>query len=125
MTLVLVLVGGALGAPVRYLVDRWVSARHDSVLPWGTFTVNMAGSFILGVIAATVVVRGGPGWLLTVAGTGFCGALTTFSTFGYETFRLVEDGAWRQAAASVVGSVVVGMGAVTVGWAAGSALGSP
>jgi CrcB protein len=57
VTLVLVLVGGALGAPVRYLVDRWVSARHDSVLPWGTFTVNMAGSFILGVIAAIVVVR--------------------------------------------------------------------
>ena len=49
------------------------------MLPWGTFTVNMAGSFILGVIAA-IVVRGGPGWLLTVAGTGFCGALTTFST---------------------------------------------
>ena len=124
MTLVLVLVGGALGAPVRYLVDRWVSARHDSVLPWGTFTVNMAGSFILGVIAAVVVVRGGPGWLLTVAGTGFCGALTTFSTFGYETVRLVEDGAWRQAAGTVLGSVTVGMGAVIAGWAAGSALGS-
>lgn len=124
MTLVLVLVGGALGAPVRYLVDRWVSARHDSVLPWGTFTVNMAGSFILGVIAAIVVVRGGPGWLLTVAGTGFCGALTTFSTFGYETVRLVEDGAWRQAAGTVLGSVTVGMGAVIAGWAAGSALGS-
>lgn len=123
MTLVLVLVGGALGAPVRYLVDRWVSARHDSVLPWGTFTVNMAGSFILGVIAA-IVVRGGPGWLLTVAGTGFCGALTTFSTFGYETMRLVEDGAWRQAAGTVIGSVTVGMGAVIAGWAAGSALGS-
>jgi len=124
VTLVLVLVGGALGAPVRYLVDRWVSARHDSVLPWGTFTVNMAGSFILGVIAAIVVVRGGPGWLLTVAGTGFCGALTTFSTFGYETMRLVEDGAWRQAAGTVIGSVTVGMGAVIAGWAAGSALGS-
>lgn len=124
MTLVLVLIGGALGAPVRYLVDRWVSARHDSVLPWGTFTVNMAGSFILGVIAAIVVVRGGPGWLLTVAGTGFCGALTTFSTFGYETMRLVEDGAWRQAAGTVIGSVTVGMGAVIAGWAAGSALGS-
>jgi CrcB protein len=124
VTLVLVLIGGALGAPVRYLVDRWVSARHDSVLPWGTFTVNMAGSFILGVIAAIVVVRGGPGWLLTVAGTGFCGALTTFSTFGYETMRLVEDGAWRQAAGTVIGSVTVGMGAVIAGWAAGSALGS-
>ena len=84
----------------------------------------MAGSFILGVIAAIVVVRGGPGWLLTVAGTGFCGALTTFSTFGYETMRLVEDGAWRQAAGTVIGSVTVGMGAVIAGWAAGSALGS-
>ncbi|MFN8085304.1 MAG: fluoride efflux transporter CrcB [Dermatophilaceae bacterium] len=124
MTLVLVLLGGALGAPVRYLVDRWVSTRHDSVLPWGTFTVNVAGSFTLGVIGAFVVVHGGPGWLLTVGGTGFCGALTTFSTFGYETVRLVEDGAWRQAAGTVIGSVVVGMGAVLAGWAAGSALGS-
>ena len=50
-----------------------VSTRHDSVLPWGTFTVNVAGPFTLGVIGAFVVVHGGPGWLLTVGGTGFCG----------------------------------------------------
>lgn len=111
-----------MGAPVRYLVDRWVSARHDSGLPWGTFTVNMAGSFVLGVLAGAVTTHGGPSWLLTLVGTGFCGALTTFSTFGYQTVRLVEDGSWREAATSVVGSLVVGMGAVSVGWVAGSAL---
>ena len=125
MTLLLVILGGAVGAPLRYLTDQAVNARHASVFPFGTLAVNATGSLVLGFVAGLASVHAVPAWVLALLGTGFCGALTTFSTFGYETFRLVEDGAWRQAAASVVGSVVVGMGAVTVGWAAGSALGSP
>lgn len=119
MTLALVVLGGAVGAPLRYLTDLLIAARHDSLLPWGTLTVNVVGSFVLGAVAGTVTATGGPEWLLTLAGTGFCGALTTFSTFGFETFRLVEDGAWVEALVNVILSVAAGMVAVVAGWALG------
>ena len=85
MTVVLVLIGGALGAPLRYLTDLLVQARHDSILPWGTLTVNVVGSFVLGAVAAAVAVAGAPSWLMTLLGTGFCGALTTYSSFAVHT----------------------------------------
>ena len=111
MTVLLVLIGGALGAPVRY-----------SVLPWGTFVVNAAGSLVLGATAGGVAAAGGPHWLLTLVGTGFCGALTTFSTFSFETVRLAEEGALGAAAINVAGSVVVGAAACAAGWSVASAL---
>jgi fluoride exporter len=117
MTVLLVLLGGAVGAPARYLTDLAVQRRHDSELPWGTGTVNVVGSFVLGIVAAS-----GPGWLVTLAGTGFCGALTTFSTFGYETVRLAEEGETAAALWNVVGSLVAGLAAAALGWALGSAL---
>jgi CrcB protein len=117
MTVVLVLVGGAVGAPLRYLTDLFVQARHDSVLPWGTLTVNVVGSLVLGGLASAVVTAGAPAWLLTLAGTGFCGALTTFSTFGFETVRLLEDGSWFEALTNMAVSLTVGMAAVAAGWA--------
>ncbi len=116
MTLVLALVGGAIGAPLRYLTDLFVQARHDSVFPWGTLSVNAVGSLLLGVLAGAVSEAGAPEWLLTLGGTGFCGALTTFSTFGFETVRLIEDGSWVAALANVTLSVAVGLVAVAVGW---------
>jgi len=122
VTALLVLLGGAVGAPVRYLTDQWVQTRHDTVLPWGTFTVNIAGSLILGLVAGAASTGAFPAWGLTLAGTGFCGALTTFSTFGYETLRLVETGSWRTAFLNVVGSLAIGLGACAVGWAVGTAL---
>ena len=111
MTVLLVLVGGAVGAPLRYLTDVTVQRLHGTAFPWGTWTVNVAGSFVLGVVVAS-----GPGWLVTLAGTGFCGALTTFSTFGYETVRLVEDGAWLAASLNVVASLAVGLAACALAW---------
>jgi CrcB protein len=117
MTVLLVLLGGAVGAPARYLTDLAVQRRHDTELPWGTWTVNVLGSFVLGIVAAS-----GPGWLVTLAGTGFCGALTTFSTFGYETVRLTEEGETAAAVWNVVGSLVAGLAAAALGWALGSAL---
>ena len=122
MTVLLVLLGGALGAPVRYVVDLMVQSRHDSVLPWGTFVVNAAGSLVLGATAGGVAAAGGPDWVLTLAGTGFCGALTTFSTFSFETVRLAEEGALRAAAINVAGSVVVGAAACAAGWSVATAL---
>lgn len=110
MTLLLVVLGGAVGAPLRYLADRFVQARHDSAFPWGTFVVNVAGSFLLGALLA-----GASGHVVALLGTGFCGALTTYSTFGYETVRLVEEGAYRPALANVIGSIAAGLAAAFAG----------
>ncbi|HYH34914.1 MAG TPA: fluoride efflux transporter CrcB [Nocardioides sp.] len=111
MTLLLVLVGGAVGASVRLLVDGWVTARTGGGLPWGTVTVNTVGSFLLGLVAAA-----GPAWLVTLAGAGFCGALTTFSTFSFETLRLLERRRPVPALLNAAGSVVVTLVAVAAGW---------
>ncbi|WP_151082286.1 fluoride efflux transporter CrcB [Nocardioides cynanchi] len=119
MTVLLVLLGGAVGAPTRYLTDLAVQRLHGTVFPWGTWSVNVVGSLVLGVVAGASP----PAWLLTLVGTGFCGALTTFSTFGFETVRLVEDGDHAAAAWNVVGSLAVGLAAVTVGWVVGNGLG--
>ena len=115
--LLLVALGGAVGAPARYLTDRWVSARTDG-FPWGTITVNVVGSLLLGVLAGFA--GGTASWLLTLAGTGFCGALTTFSTFSYETVRLVEEGRSRTAVANVALSLLVGLTACAAGYALGA-----
>jgi CrcB protein len=122
VTVVLVLVGGAIGAPTRYLADLLVQSRHDSVFPWGTFSVNVIGSFVLGAVAASAAHGGVPAWVLTLVGTGFCGALTTFSTFGFETVRLVEEGSFTEALLNVVVSLVVGVAACVGGWALFAAL---
>ena len=122
MTVLLVLIGGALGAPVRYVVDLMVQSRHDSVLPWGTFVVNAGGSLVLGATAGGVAAADGPHWLVTLVGTGFCGALTTFSTFSFETVRLAEEGALAAAVVNVAGSVVVGAAACAAGWSVATAL---
>ncbi|MEU8384241.1 fluoride efflux transporter CrcB [Streptosporangium sp. NPDC048865] len=110
-----VLLGGAVGAPLRYLTDRAVQARHDTVFPWGTFTVNVTGSLILGLLTGAALSGAvGPGVQLLL-GTGFCGALTTYSTFSYETLRLAETGAILFAVLNVVASIVAGLGAVFLG----------
>ena len=109
MIILAVLAGGMIGAPARYLADRLVQARHDSVFPWGTFAVNMAGSFVLGFLLGAQRHLGLPPVLFALLGTGFCGGLTTFSTFGYETLRLLEDGAIGEAGVNVIGSLAVGV----------------
>lgn len=118
MTLLLVLVGGAVGAPLRYLTDLFVQSRHDSVYPWGTFTVNVVGSALLGLIAGATATSAMPSWVLALVGTGFCGSLTTFSTFGFETVRLFEEGSFAEASLSAGLSLAVGLVAAFGGWAA-------
>jgi fluoride exporter len=122
VTAVLVILGAAVGAPIRYLADRAVQARHDSVFPWGTFTVNVAGSFVLGLLIRGTAVHAVPGSLNTLLGTGFCGALTTYSTFGYETVRLLEERVRAYAVFNVAASVVAGLGAAFCGAAVAAAL---
>ena len=111
MTVLLVALGAAIGAPLRYLTDRAIQARHDSVFPWGTLTVNVVGSLLLGLLTG---LPAGPA-VAALVGTGFCGALTTYSTFSYETLRLIQDGARFYAAANVVASIVAGLGAAYCG----------
>lgn len=115
MTVLLVLLGGALGAPLRYAADLAVQSRHDSVFPWGTFAVNAVGSFVLGLVAGAADVASAPSWVLTFVGTGLCGALTTYSTFGYETVRLLQDGAHWTALANALGSLATGLVACLLG----------
>jgi CrcB protein len=111
-------VGAAIGAPARYLSDRAVQARQDSVFPWGTLTVNMVGSLVLGYLTA-LTTHLSPALTGTV-GIGFCGALTTYSTFSFETLRLLEIGAWFYAVTNVAISLLGGLGAVGLGWTLGT-----
>lgn len=122
MNWLLVIAGAAVGAPLRYLTDRAVQRRHDTVFPWGTFAVNVAGCLILGVLAGAVSYGAASHSVQLLVGTGLCGALTTYSTFSYETMRLAESGAKFFAAANVVASVVAGLGAVLVGLTVAEAL---
>jgi fluoride exporter len=122
VNLFLVIAGAAVGAPLRYLSDRAIQTRHDTVFPWGTFTVNVLGSLMLGIIAGAVTAGGASPQVQLALGTGFCGALTTYSTFSYETLRLLEDDARLFAAANVVASIVAGLGAAFLGVAISQAI---
>jgi CrcB protein len=118
MTVVLIVLGAAVGAPLRYLADRAVQARHETVFPWGTLAVNVSGSALLGFLAALPA----GGAVMALAGTGLCGALTTYSTLGYETVRLVEEGARFHAVANALASIVAGLGAAYCGAALAQAV---
>ena len=120
MTAVLVFLGAAAGAPLRYLTDRLVRARHDTPFPWGTVTVNVVGSLVLGALAGAGTALPHP--VHALVGTGFCGALTTYSTFSHETLRLAEQQAWRHAAVNVVVTIGAGFGAAALAYATTAAL---
>lgn len=115
MNWLLVIVGAVVGAPLRYLTDRAVQLRHDTVFPWGTFVVNVMGSFVLGLLTAAASAGHASPHVQLLLGTGLCGALTTYSTFSYETLRLTETGAGFYAAANVIASLVAGLGAAFAG----------
>ncbi|MFF8034439.1 MULTISPECIES: fluoride efflux transporter CrcB [unclassified Streptomyces] len=115
MNWLLVVAGAMVGAPLRYLTDRAVRARHDTLFPWGTFTVNVVGCLVFGVLTGAVAHGAASDPVRLLIGTGFCGALTTYSTFSYETLRLAETGARFLAAANVAAGVVAGLGAAFAG----------
>ncbi|MCW2498006.1 fluoride efflux transporter CrcB [Jatrophihabitans sp.] len=109
-----VALGAAVGAPARYLADRAVQARHASLVPWGTFTVNMAAALVLGIL--TGVGSSASAAALALLGTGFCGSLSTYSTFSFETMRLVDLHQARSAAGYAALTVVTGCSLAALGW---------
>ncbi|RFU20969.1 fluoride efflux transporter FluC [Geodermatophilus marinus] len=112
MTALLVAAGALVGAPLRLLVTRW-AGRGGGDPARGTLAVNVAGSGALGVLLGTAAA---PAWVLALVGTGLCGALTTFSTFGADVVRLAEARALARALAYAVATVVLGLGAAAVGY---------
>ncbi|MDQ7803353.1 fluoride efflux transporter CrcB [Amycolatopsis sp. A133] len=109
MTPVLVALGGAAGSILRYLIDRKVQQWRDSPFPFGTLTVNIAGSFILGFLSGWLLHGAEPSSVRALVAVGFCGGLTTFSTFGYETVRLFLEKTRLYAVLNVVVTVAAGL----------------
>jgi CrcB protein len=115
----LVAVAGALGALSRYGLGR---AVETTSFPWTTLAINLAGSFLLGVVVKSAAEHGWSPTTSAAIGTGFLGAFTTFSTFSVETHTLLRDGRTASAAAYVGISVVGGICAAALGYAAARAL---
>lgn len=116
MTLLLLALGGAAGTVSRYAVGGWVSDLTGGQWPWGTFVVNVSGSFVLGLLFALSIERDLlPAEIRGPLMIGFLSAYTTFSTLMLESWRLVEGGAVLAALLNVLGSSVVGIGAVLAG----------
>jgi fluoride exporter len=123
VTLVLVGLGGFLGAIARYVVDGWVADATRGSFPWGTLVINISGSFLLGVLFAAAIERAVfPADIRPPLMIGFIGAYTTFSTWMLESWRLIEDGAYIAAIGNLAGSVVLGLVAVFLGLAVGRLL---
>ena len=108
-------VAGAVGAPLRYLVDGAVQDRTEGVFPWGTFVINASGSLLLGFLTGLALYHAFPDTPRTIVGTGFCGSYTTFSTFGFETVRLAEEGATAEAFRNALGTLAAGIAAAAAG----------
>jgi len=116
LNLLAVAIGGAIGACTRYLVSVWAAGRFGSEFPMGTLIVNIVGCFIIGVFMTLTTERlmVSPYWRLVFA-VGFLGGLTTFSSFGYETLRLVEEADLLQAFWNIALNLGVGLGATWLG----------
>jgi CrcB protein len=122
LTVLLVALGAALGAPSRWWLDRWVQQRITGVFPWGTLAVNVSGSFLLGVLLGAAADGHAGQGSVALLGVGYCGGYTTFSTVGFEVTRLVEDGSYLEAALDAVTSMAVGLAAAFAGWYLGRLL---
>jgi fluoride exporter len=123
MTYLLVAVFGAAGAVSRYWLDGRVTDLTHGQFPWGTFVINVAGAFLLGLLVALTTERllPHPNWRVAL-GIGFLGSFTTFSTYTYETVKLAEDGAVGLALLNSVGMLALGIAAAALGLAVGRTL---
>ena len=118
-----VIIGSALGGMARYGVSGAVARRIGETFPWGTLTVNVSGSFVIGLFAALVAAGGALGGERMVGAlvmTGVCGGYTTFSSFSLQTLNLARDGEWPRALANIVASAALCLLAVWAGFALGA-----
>ncbi len=106
--------GGCIGSCARYLLSNLISASTSSSFPWATFTINVVGSFVIGIVYALSARSVLSFELRLFLATGICGGFTTFSTFSAETLILVRDGALFPAFLYVAGSVLAGLAATFV-----------
>ena len=125
MTSLWVAVGSALGGVLRYWCSGLIAHGFGETFPWGTLFVNVAGSLVIGLVAAVT----GPDGRLLVGGTarqfvmlGVLGGFTTFSSFSLQTLTLLQGGEWSRAVGNVVLSVLLCLGGAWLGYAAGMAL---
>lgn len=112
----MVALGSAVGGCARYALGGWISSRTESAFPWGTLAVNVTGCFVIGLLltAAFDRIAPDPRWRLLLA-VGFCGGYTTFSTFAYETVKLLDARSIAFAALNVAASCAAGLVAVRLG----------
>jgi CrcB protein len=106
--------GAAVGAPARYLGDRAVQTRFTCPIPLGTLCVNLVAAFVLGIMEG--VGSSASVGLIALISVGFCGSLSTFSTFSFETMRLTDARQWRAALGYVTVSVLAGCALAALGW---------
>ncbi len=110
-----IMIAGALGALSRYALQALIDPRTGD-LPWGTFAINVSGSFLLGLVFTLTTERlSVEPWLRTALTVGFLGAYTTFSTLAFETVRLLDSGEWLSAFLNMAGNAVCGVAAVLAG----------
>ncbi|POB12291.1 fluoride efflux transporter CrcB [Sulfobacillus sp. hq2] len=119
MALVWVFLGGFVGAVARFEAGQWIGQRTIGPFPWGTFSINTVGSLFIGLLFARPLAPP----LLNLLDVGFTGAFTTFSTFSYETLRLMEEKLYRTAFLNAAVSLATGLGAVALGISIGRGMG--
>ncbi|MFS0705034.1 fluoride efflux transporter CrcB [Cellulomonas sp. 179-A 9B4 NHS] len=122
MTVLLLALAGGLGAAARFVVDGLVRGQVRTSFPWGTVLVNVSGSLLLGVLTGAAAAGAIGPTALVVAGTGFCGGFTTFSTATVETVRLAQDGEVRRAMLNAAGTLAACVAAAAAGVALGASL---
>ena len=110
MRLLLIAVFGAIGTLARYGLQGVVQIKMGSTFPYGTLLVNLTGCFFLGLVGQVTLNRMivSPEWRVAIA-VGFFGGYTTFSSFGWETAKMLEVGEWLRASIYVASSVVLGL----------------
>ncbi len=114
--LLLVMLGSAVGGGARYLTAGWVQSWTGPAFPSGTLAVNAVGSFLICGVMHWSTATGISAETRLLLTSGLLGGFTTYSTFDYETFRLVQESAWGLAAANVIATVLTCFAAGVLGW---------